>query len=216
MTMTDEFNGRQRRPIEIMFPIEEVNKIADKEGNSKRYYRPVSTMYKYWARRLGSIFRSILLYSLANDEMSVKKNGQRTLETLTEVDWKDPTALWSYYLEDVDFNDKIVLDPFMGGGTTLVEALRMGCNVIGSDLNPLSWFIVKKGIESVDLDELQNAYDQLDEEVGEGLREYYRTKCPHCEELADAMYYFWVKELECLNCGHDVPLFKSHYIADSR
>jgi len=199
-----------------MFPIEEVNEIAEREGHSKRYYRPVYTMHKYWARRLGSVFRSTLLYSLAGDEMSVRENGQRTLDELPEVDWDDPNALWDYYLEDVDLGDKTVLDPFMGGGTTIVEALRMGCDVIGSDLNPVAWFTVKKEIEPVDPDELQAAYDRLDARVGEEIRDYYRTECPHCDGEADAMYYFWVKELECLNCGHDVPLFKSHYLADSR
>jgi len=29
--------------------------------------------------------------------------------------------------------------PFMGGGTTIVEALRLGCKVIGVDLNPVAW-----------------------------------------------------------------------------
>ena len=39
----------------------------------------------------------------------------------------------------------------MGGGTTVVEALRLGCKVIDIDLNPIAWFIVKTEIEPVDL-----------------------------------------------------------------
>jgi adenine-specific DNA methylase len=39
----------------------------------------------------------------------------------------------------------------MGGGTTVVEALRLGCKVICIDLNPIAWFIVKTEIESVEL-----------------------------------------------------------------
>lgn len=37
----------------------------------------------------------------------------------------------------------IVLDPFMGGGTTVVEALRMGRQAFGSDINELSLFLAK-------------------------------------------------------------------------
>jgi hypothetical protein len=37
----------------------------------------------------------------------------------------------------------IVLDPFMGGGTTIVEALALGRRCIGSDLNPLSSFLAR-------------------------------------------------------------------------
>src|SRR5690242_20695980 len=35
----------------------------------------------------------------------------------------------------------IVFDPFMGGGTTIVEAVAAGREVIGIDLNPLALFV---------------------------------------------------------------------------
>ncbi len=37
--------------------------------------------------------------------------------------------------------DDVVLDPFMGGGTTIVEALASGRRSIGIDLNPLATFV---------------------------------------------------------------------------
>ena len=37
----------------------------------------------------------------------------------------------------------VVLDPFMGGGTTVVEALALGRRCVGSDLNPLSIFLAR-------------------------------------------------------------------------
>lgn len=40
----------------------------------------------------------------------------------------------------------IVLDPYMGGGTTVVEALISGRRVIGNDLNSLSVFLTKNKI----------------------------------------------------------------------
>jgi len=33
--------------------------------------------------------------------------------------------------------------------TNIVEALRLGCKVIGVDLNPVAWFVTKKEIEPV-------------------------------------------------------------------
>ena len=229
-----------RRPIEISFPIENVNEIAEREAHAKRYYRPVYTMHKWWARRLGSVFRTMLLYALADEEMSVDSDRQSTLEAengLPEVDWENPDALWEYYLEDIDLNGKTILDPFMGGGTSIVEALRMGCNAIGSELNPVAWFIVKKEVEPVDLDELDAAYESIyqsvakereDENEERGILDYYKTECPHCDEhtgsakqengkpLADVMYSFWVDELPCRNCGEKVPLFKDYRLANAR
>ena len=37
----------------------------------------------------------------------------------------------------------LVLDPYMGGGTTIVEALAMGRRAIGSDVNTLAVFVAK-------------------------------------------------------------------------
>jgi adenine-specific DNA methylase len=33
------------------------------------------------------------------------------------------------------------LDPFAGGGAIPLEAMRLGCEVVGNDLNPVAWFI---------------------------------------------------------------------------
>ena len=36
-----------------------------------------------------------------------------------------------------------VLDPFAGGGAIPLEAMRLGCDVVASDLNPVAWFILR-------------------------------------------------------------------------
>mgnify|MGYP002761410423 CR=1 FL=1 len=222
----------EKAPIEEYFPIEQVNKIADKESKAKRYYRPVYTMHKWWARRLGCVFRSMLLYTLADDDMKIleasSKDGKNKRldgnfsehqeDKLVPADWDgNPETLWDdFYLQDVSFEDKTVLDPFMGGGTTIVEALRMNANVVGKDLNPVAWFTVKKETDPVDLEKLDDAFEKLKEEIAPEIKKYYKTKCPECEDTADAMYYFWVKELDCRNCGSTTPLFKDYRVAKTR
>ena len=36
-----------------------------------------------------------------------------------------------------------VLDPFAGGGAIPLEAMRLGCEAIAGDINPVAWFVLK-------------------------------------------------------------------------
>ncbi len=53
-------------------------------------------------------------------------------------------------------NTKLIFDPYMGSGTTLVEAMLKGINVIGTDLNPLARLIGSAKTNLVDIRELHN------------------------------------------------------------
>jgi putative DNA methylase len=44
-------------------------------------------------------------------------------------------------------NPPRVLDPFAGGGAIPLEAMRLGCEVTASDINPVAWFILKCTLE---------------------------------------------------------------------
>jgi adenine-specific DNA methylase len=207
-----------QKPIERKFPISEVNRIAEREAHAKRYYRPVYTMHKWWARRLGSVFRTMALYALTDEETLEQVEAEVGADLLT-FEKSEEERIWDLYLKDAQVGKgKVVLDPMMGGGTSIVEALRLGADVIGCDLNPVAWFVVKKEIEPVDLEELDAAFEHLKETVAPEILKYYKTSCPVCgrKNEADAMYYFWVKELACTNCGHPVPLFKDYRVASSR
>ncbi|MFQ5858905.1 MAG: DUF1156 domain-containing protein, partial [Anaerolineae bacterium] len=187
--------------IEHDFPIEGLNKIAQKEGNAKK---PIYQMHKWWARRLGSVFRMLILAAFAEDDIRPGELWRRfyTRNQLTvERDGKRVPP--------------IILDPFMGGGTTIVEALRLGCKVIGVDLNPVAWFVTKKEIEPVDLDALDAAFKQLEKTVAPKILRYYRTTCP-LGHPADVMYVFWVKKVTCVDCGQDVRLFPSFRLATKK
>ena len=212
----DNSLNHNKRPIEKYFPVHEVNKIADKEssGIAKRYYRPIYTIHKWWARRLGSVFRTITLYTLAEKGLKVLGNKDELFNNKT---WDgDPKSLWDFYLEDVDFSGKTILDPFFGGGTSIVEALKMNSRVVGGELNPVAWFVTKKEVDPVDLDALNQEFQKIREHLSEQIKKFYKTTCPHCNKDAGVKFYFWIKILPCLNCSYDVPLFKGYRIAKIR
>ncbi|MFW6029510.1 MAG: DUF1156 domain-containing protein, partial [Halanaerobiales bacterium] len=202
----DKDNAKVVAPIEKTFPIEEVTKIAKKEstGFGRRHYRPIySPFHKWWARRLGCVFRSISLYSLTEDDRVAKK-----LSLFKE----DEDNLWPAYFEDIH-TDKVVLDPMMGGGTTIVEALRFGNKVIGCDINPVAWFVVKKSVDPIDLEKFKETYENIAESIKNEIASTYKTTCPDCGSQAEAMYYFWVKEIPCSNCKEPVQLFSDYLVA---
>jgi putative DNA methylase len=206
-------NGRgsemgRKRAIEVGFPIVEINRLAVPERYS---YKPVYQMHKWFARRASCVFRAILLGTL---KPAIQSGGTPT-DLMAEF-YKDHTG-------DPDTKDKVILDPFMGGGTTVVEALRLGCRVIGIDLNPVAWFIVKTEIEPVDLDALKEAFERLatrpvawneGRPLKETLLNLYKTEVAEGIK-ADVIYTFWVKSAICTdrNCRREVPLFTDYILA---
>lgn len=178
------------RFIERTLPVENLNPIAMSEGNAKK---PVYQMHKWWARRLGSVFRMINLGVFSGADES-------------------ETEIWQKFCNGADMEGKIVLDPFMGGGTSVVEALRLGCKAVGYDINPVAWFITKKEVESVDLDALDATFRDLEQKVGDRIKGYYRTTCPKGHQ-ADVMYYFWVKLADCIKCGARQRLFPNYLLS---
>ncbi len=184
------------------FPIEFVNAIVHKEVQGKK---PIYNLHRWWARRVGTTFRMMLLTALSRE---------------LDSDEADPRLLFydSRPLSTTDGQPPIVLDPFMGGGTTIVEGLKLGCKVVGVDLNPVAWFVTKKEVDPVDLEAPQREFEQLEATVGERIKGYYKTICPDCQGEADIVCVFWVKVARCGNpgCGKDVPLFDEFMLADHK
>ena len=178
------------RFIEKSLPVQHLNAVAMAEGNAKK---PVYQMHKWWARRLGSVFRMITLSVFSTNKDSEK-------------------AIWNKFCDGASLRGKLVLDPFMGGGTTIVEALRLGCKVIGVDINPVAWFVTKKEIEPVDLTELDAVFNRLEQTAGKVIKQYYSTKCPRGHD-ADVMYFFWVKVVECKSCSSTIKLFPNYELS---
>lgn len=195
------------RSIERSFPIVQLNALSVRERND---FKPVYKMHKWFARRSSSIFRAILLGAALPGEQDGKP-----LDLMAEF-YKghddDPR------LRRPDGGRLRVLDPFMGGGTTVVEALRLGFEVTGVDYNPIAWFIVRGETTPVDLDALEAAYQRVAAKVRYDLLALYKTRCPLTGKDADIIYGFWVKQGVCVDpsCKGITDLFKSYEVARKR
>ena len=173
------------------FPIVDVSRLAERESWRKEVNRPIYHLHKWWAQRLGSVFRAILIHML-----------------------KDPSQdTWNLFYENNHF-DKIVFDPFMGSGTTLGEALKMGTRVIGCDINPISSFIVKQELTNISISKLEHQMELLENAVAPQIRKYYSTIDPETHKSIPALYYFWVKV--CTTpAGEVIPLFSRYIFAQN-
>lgn len=173
-----------KRSIEIDFPFEKIDHIAELESYRKEINRPIYHIHKWWAKRLGSVFRSVVSGSLSEGK-------------------------WNDFFSTQEFTGKVVLDPFMGSGTTLGETLKLGAKAIGCDINPVSTFLVKQALTSVDLESLQSEYLRVENDVKEKISYYYRTKLEGELFPSQALYYFWVKVVVTPS-GEELPLFSSY------
>ena len=181
-----------RRMIEVDFPIKELNELVPREkGNFGT--PPIYTMHKWWAHRAGCTFRTLILAAFLPEDAKL-------FDALGGEFYNKHTL------------DKIILDPFMGSGTTLVEALRLGCKVIGMDIHPVAWFTVKNALEPIDLKALDAAFKTVEANIAPRIKSYYQTRCLRGHQ-AEVMYIFWVNKIPCQRGGEMVRLFPNYILA---
>ncbi|WP_154402692.1 DNA methyltransferase [Nocardioides speluncae] len=112
------------------------SRIAEHESWRKERHRPATYVHKWWARRLGSVFRHLLTAAAGPDRARSPRP-----DTLAGM---------------------VVYDPFAGSGTTLVEAAKLGARVIGRDINPVATLTQRQALAPWDLDELERLFEQVE------------------------------------------------------
>ena len=110
----------------------------------------------------------------------------------------------------------LVVDPFAGGGSIPLEALRVGCEAFASDLNPVACLILKVMLEDIPrhgpklADELREAGRRIKERAEEELADLY----PKDADGATPIAYLWARTVRCEapNCGAEMPLMRSFWL----
>ena len=172
------------------FPFEFLSSLAERESWRKEIYRPVYHIHKWWAKRLGSVFRGMILGCVLPPDADLK------------------TAFY----ESHDFSGVAVFDPFMGSGTTVGEAHKLGCTALGRDINPVACESVRVALGPLDGRSLTQAFEQLSATVGERIRSLYRSP-DDSGHPRDVLYFFWVKQVPCPHCTSSVDLFPTRIFA---
>lgn len=178
------------RAIEDGFPFEAVSEIAEIESWRKEVYRPIYHVHKWWAQRLGSVFRAAILGAASPKKASVA----------------------DLFYEPAQLPGLVVFDPFMGSGTTVGEAHKLGCTAIGRDINPVAYRAVRTALGPVRRDELKRLFERLEATVGTDIRALYRS-VDSDGRACEVLYFFWVMVVCCPECDHDVDLFSTYQFA---
>lgn len=180
--------------IEIKFDIPLIATLALREKQIQQNYRPIIAVHKWFARRPGTLFRALTLAEFGDAPIA------------------------DLFFRANDFPGRKVADPFMGGGTPLIEANRVGCDVIGFDINPMAAWIVREEIEHLDVHAYQEEGARLLSKLRAEIGDLYLTDCSLYDETdVPVKYYLWVKVIDCKSCGKDVDLFPGYLLAeDSR
>lgn len=178
--------------IEQNYGVKFVAALALREKQIQQNYRPIIAVHKWFARRPGTLFRALLLSEF----------GDKSVEET--------------YYRTHSFEGVTIADPFMGGGTPLLEANRIGCNVIGTDINPMAAWVVREEIEAIDLRAYTRKAESLLDQLSQKIGHLYKTRCPITgRKDADVKYFLWVKTGNCQKCQREFDLFPGYVLAEN-
>ena len=110
----------------------------------------------------------------------------------------------------------LVVDPFAGGGSIPLEALRLGCEAFASDLNPVACLILKVMLEDILrhgpglAKELRKVGAEIKAKAEKELADLY----PKDPDGATPIAYLWARTVRCEspNCGAEIPLMRSMWL----
>jgi len=111
----------------------------------------------------------------------------------------------------------LVVDPFAGGGSIPLEALRVGADAFASDLNPVAVLLNKVVLEYIPkygqrlAEEVRQWGQWIKDRAEKELGEFY----PKDADGAIPIAYLWARTIQCEGpgCGAQVPLIRSLCLA---
>ena len=170
--------GQRKVPVSAATSLERrqlsvtVSRIAEYESWRKERHRPATYVHKWWARRLGSVFRAVLLE--AADAAEAHARGA---------------------LDGV-----ILYEPFGGSGTTLVEAAKLGARIVARDINPVATLTQRQALQAWNFTEVERLFAKVEMDCRADIDALYVTAnhepvlhyfwvalaaCPECNETVE-------------------------------
>lgn len=174
--------------LEHAFPFRELSVLAKADRRSRD---PVYAGHRWWARRPPSAMRGLLV--AASLPHTASADAFWTMFTSSA----HPLVGWRVH------------DSFVGGGTVLVEAARLGATVSGTDTDPLAVEIVLQELLSGDVETIRREAEEVLSHVRERTSHLFARKAKDWEPL----HYFFLRRVECPACRVRSLLYRTPVIA---
>lgn len=110
----------------------------------------------------------------------------------------------------------LVFDPFAGGGAIPLEALRVGCESVATDYNPIPVILNKVILEYIPSygEELADALKGVGEAVRAAASKELAAIYPADADGSVPLAWFWARGVACEGpgCGVEYPLIRSTFV----
>jgi putative DNA methylase len=235
-----------KKLIEVALPLDEINAAC--KADKDRKTGTIRNLHKWFAPMPLPAWRALLFAALVDDPEDdnqrvylldlIKRLVSNGADLPDEKDLAEAKAILHRNYPD---GLPVVLDPFCGGGSTLVEALRLGLPAYGSDLNSVPTLISRTLVEVLpaarngqpvskrrtgreELLDIDQVYSELDglavdvsryaQELKEELLQRLRAWFP-VEPSGHPIAWLWVRTAKCQNpvCGIETPLATSWWLS---
>jgi adenine-specific DNA methylase len=219
--------------IEESFPVKEVSEESVREKNIRHGH--ISTLHIWWARRPLAASRATVYAALVpspSDDSEWEKTRQFIIQLSKWENSLNEAIIEKARKDILNANGKRlrVLDPFAGGGSIPLEALRLGCEVYAGEYNPVAVLILKAVLEYPQKYGRKVVKTPLGEKITNPLLEdvkkwgkwvLERAKreigsfYPLEEDGSIPIGYIWARTIPCHNpsCNVEIPLMRQFWLA---
>ena len=227
-----------KRLIEETFPVKAVSEESAREKNIR--HGNISTLHIWWARKPLASSRATAYTALTPPPENTDEWSRKRDFIINFSKWENslnPHLIERARQDILDANDGVppkVLDPFGGGGTIPLEALRLGCETYSNDINPVAVLIQKCTLEYPQkygrstesaanetlfgtttrnplLEDVKKWGDWILAEAKTELERFY----PKEEDGSIPVGYIWARTIPCQNpsCGAEIPLMNPFWLS---
>ncbi|MYY81477.1 MULTISPECIES: DUF1156 domain-containing protein [unclassified Streptomyces] len=239
-TGTDNEPTRRRKLIEVVLPTEAISKASKAE--KERSVGTVKNIHKWFAPMPTPAWRALLFAAVVDDPGNDAKRAELEgiIKGLVPDNGAAPSAealkKARTVLHEQGTELPTVLDPFCGGGSTLVEAQRLGFPTVASDLNPVPTLVTRvetqlvpsvlgkpavsridDGINGVSADpmaglltDVQHYAMRVQDEAQDKIGKLYEPV-----EDGEVVAWIWARTIRCASpaCGAAIPLYSSPWLS---